>query len=181
MKYLQIYEKFNNSSDDTLYIFDLDDTLAQSPKFEDLAIEFLKEETSIKSLLNRSVKCIGKNLKDLKWENGRIFVNDPNEEIEIKRNWIRKKSRVYLISPDRFYYTDMSLPNKLLKTSDIYKSVKNKAIVTGRIISVKHKIEERIKDIGLEYPNFGLYCYPSTLESSNRVGYMESKNYYRIN
>ena len=52
MKYLQIYEKFNNSSDDTLYIFDLDDTLAQSPKFEDLAIEFLKETNDIWVLKN---------------------------------------------------------------------------------------------------------------------------------
>ena len=42
MKYLKLYEDFKQS-DDTLYIFDFDDTLVDSPEFEELAIKYLKE------------------------------------------------------------------------------------------------------------------------------------------
>ena len=70
--------KFNEflENKDTLYIFDFDDTLVNSPSFEELAIEFLKEDLSIGDMLKTSVGRIGVNLRDLKWENGRIYVND---------------------------------------------------------------------------------------------------------
>ena len=174
MKYLKLYENFN-TTDDTLFIFDFDNTLADSPTFEEMAIEYLKEDVTIKSLLDRSVKYIGKSIKDLKWENGRLFIPDPTEEIQIKGNWVRKKGRIYLISPDRFYYTDMSLPKSLLKTAEIYKSVKNKAIVSGRIVTVKPKLEKNLKELGLKLPNWGLHCYPSTQETSDRVAAWKAK------
>jgi hypothetical protein len=69
----------------------------------------------------------------------------------------------------------MSLPKKLLKTADIYKSVKNKAIVTGRIITLKPKLEKNLKELGLEKPNWGLHCYPSTEETSDRVAAWKAK------
>jgi FMN phosphatase YigB (HAD superfamily) len=175
MRHLKLYENFDTSSDDTLFIFDFDDTLVDSPKFEELAIEYLKEDVTIKSLLNRSVNYIGKKIEDIKWENGRLYIPDPNQELEIKGNWVRKKGRVYLISPDRFYFTDMSFPKSLLKTADIYKEVKNKAIVTGRIITVKPKIKNKLKELELEEPNWGLHCYPSTVESLDRVATWKAK------
>jgi hypothetical protein len=179
MKYLQIYENFN-TTDDVLYIFDFDDTLADSPTFEELAIEYLKEDVTVKSLLDRSLKYISKNTSDLKWENGRIYISDPSEEIQIKGNWVRKKGRVYLVSPDRFYITDMSLPKKLLKTADIYKSVKNKAIVTGRIITLKPKLEKNLKELGLEKPNWGLHCYPSRQETGDQVAEWKAKTIVKL-
>jgi phosphoserine phosphatase len=42
MKYLKLYENFRQD-DDTLYIFDFDDTLVNSPTFEELSIKFLKK------------------------------------------------------------------------------------------------------------------------------------------
>ena len=66
------FKEFNesNESNETLRIFDFDDTLVNSPSFEELAIEFLKEDLSIGDMLKTSVGRIGVNLRDLKWENG---------------------------------------------------------------------------------------------------------------
>lgn len=49
---------------------------------------------------------------------------------------------------------------------DIYNSAKNKMILTGRDFSLKQKIEDRLKDIGLEYPNFGVHCFNQSLYKS---------------
>ena len=60
MKYLKLYENFDTSSDDTLFIFDFDDTIVDSPRFEELAIKYLKEDVTIAGLLDKSVGLIGK-------------------------------------------------------------------------------------------------------------------------
>lgn len=41
-----------------------------------------------------------------------------------------------------------------------YKSAINKMIVTGRKIVLKPVLEKRLQELGLELPNFGLYCFP---------------------
>lgn len=180
MKYLQIYEKFEQKEDEILYIFDFDDTLMKTPSFEKMAISFLKETVSISSLLKRSVKFIDKELKDLKWENGRIYVPDPDSKIDVKGNWVRKKGRVYLITPDRFYYTDLSLPTGPKPLSSLYNSVKNKAIVTGRIKTMKPKIIETLDNFGLEQPNLGLFCYPSRNETDDKVAEWKAKTIVKL-
>ena len=175
MKYLQIYEEYKTHDDETLYIFDFDDTIVDSPRFEELAIDHLKETVTIKSLLKKSVQDIGKNINDIKVENGRLFISDPNQEIEVKGNWIRRKSRVYLIAPDKFYYTEMSLPKKTLELSDFYNSVKHKAIVTGRTKYMKSKVKNALHDLGLDFPNHGLFCFPTRDETSDKVATWKAK------
>ena len=169
-----MYEKFGTDSE-TLYIFDFDDTLVDTPDFEEEAISLMKESVTIKSLLKRSVGMIGKSMSDLKWEHGRIYVSDPDSEIEVKGNWVRKKQRVYLLVPDKFYYTELSLPKKALPLGEFYNSVENKAIVTGRIRDMKPKIEKNLDNLGLDQPNYGLFCYPSRDESSDRVAEWKAK------
>jgi phosphoserine phosphatase len=46
MKYLKIFETFDRN--DTLYVFDFDDTLVNTPEFEGFVIEYLTEDVSIK-------------------------------------------------------------------------------------------------------------------------------------
>jgi len=148
---------------DVLYIFDLDDTLVETPSFEKLAIEFLKENITIESLLKKSTNMINKSLNDLKWQDNRIYIEDPLNEIEIGKNdryWVRKGARIYLLQPDEYGISDMSLPTKLKELSDKYKLVKNKCIVTARPFQMKDKIENVLKFLGLELPNYGLYLYP---------------------
>jgi hypothetical protein len=179
MRYLQIYEKFGTDSE-TLYIFDFDDTLVDTPNFEEEVIKLLKESVTVKSLLKRSVGMIGKSMSDLKWEHGRIYVSDPDSEIEVKGNWVRKKQRVYLMVPDKFYYTELSLPKKALPLGEFYNSVENKAIVTGRIRDMKPKIEKNLDSLGLDQPSHGLFCYPSRDEIADRVAEWKAKTIVRL-
>lgn len=167
MNFIKTYESFIN--DDTLYIFDFDDTIVDSPRFEELAIDYLKENHTIEDLLKKSLKHIKRDIKDIKIENGRLYINDPDEEIEIKGNWVRKKKRVYLIAPDSFYFSELSLPKTKTKLSILYNEVNNKAIVTGRMEALRKKVEKSLNDLKLDMPNYGLYCFPSKDESGDRV------------
>lgn len=161
-------KKFNEflENKDTLYIFDFDDTLVNSPSFEELAIEFLKEDLSIGDMLKTSVGRIGVSLRDLKWENGRIYVNDPKNEIKEFGNWVRKGKRVYLVSPNIFHVSDISLPTSIKELSNLYSSIEDKCIVTARPESLRHKIESKLKEFGLEIPKFGLHMAPDNTKNA---------------
>jgi hypothetical protein len=153
------YNEF--TSENVLYIFDFDDTLVNSPSFEELAIKYLKEDITIKDLLDQSIKRVDVTLDDLKWQDGRIYVLDPNKELKEFGNWVRKGDRLYMFSPNLFHVSDISLP-KYLKTeiSDLYKSVENKCIVTAREESLRNKITNKLLDLGLELPKYGLHMAP---------------------
>ena len=159
------FDEFSGTKD-TLYIFDLDDTLVNSASFEELAIEFLKEDSSIGDMLKISVDRIGVSLRDLKWENGRIYVNDPKDEIKEIGNWVRKGKRVYLVAPNIFHVSDISLPKSLKELSNLYKSVENKCIVTARPESLRSKVESKLKEFGLEMPKFGLHMIPDNTKNA---------------
>lgn len=169
--------KFNefNKNNEVLNIFDFDDTIVRSPRFEEMAIEYLKENDSIKSILNKSIKLINKSFDDLKIEDGRIYVNDINKEINIKGNWVRKKNRVYLVAPDTFYFSDLSFPKYTKELSKLYKSVENKAIVTARFHSVREKVIDSLNRLGLEMPNYGLHCYPMRNVTTDNAGIWKGK------
>lgn len=152
------YNEF--TSENVLYIFDFDDTLVNSPSFDELAINYLKEDITIKDLLDQSIKRVGVTLDDLKWQDGRIYVLDPNKELKEFGNWIRKGDRLYMFSPNLFYKSDISLPSTLKEISKLYKSVENKCIVTAREESLRSKITETLLDLGLELPKYGLHMAP---------------------
>ena len=124
MMKIKSFDEFSEFKD-ILYIFDFDDTLVNSPSFEELAIEFLKEDSSIGDMLKISVDRIGVSLRDLKWENGRIYVNDPKDEIKEFGNWVRKGKRVYLTSPNIFHVSDISLPTSIKELSNLYSSIED--------------------------------------------------------
>ena len=152
------YNEF--TSNELLYIFDFDDTLVNSPSFDELAINYLKEDITIKDLLDQSIKRVGVTLDDLKWQDGRIYVLDPNKELKEFGNWIRKGDRLYMFSPNLFYKSDISLPSTLKEISKLYKSVENKCIVTAREESLRSKITKTLLDLGLELPKYGLHMAP---------------------
>ena len=181
MKHLLTYSLFESkSSDDTLYIFDWDDTIVDSPRFEELAFKYLRENTTIKELVDLSLLKIGKKKGDIKYEHGRLYVDDPNSEIEVKGNWVRKKGRVYLVAPDRFYYSEISFPDKVTKLASLYKEVKNKAIVTARLHTVRDKVEKYLDKLGLERPSLGLFMYPTKDEDGSRVAAWKAKTIVKL-
>lgn len=148
------------SNNQTLYVFDFDDTLVNTPSFEDKAKEFIGENLSTKDLLIKAVDEIGVNLLQLNYQDGRIYLNDPKEQTSVGRNWVRKGSRIYLITPDEFCYTEDSLPNTLKEWSDLYKKVENKCIVTARPEGVRQMIIDTLIKLGLELPKYGLHMLP---------------------
>jgi len=153
------YNEF--TSDNVLYIFDFDDTLVNSPSFDELAINYLKEDITIKDLLNQSINRVGVTLDDLKWQDGRIYVLDPNKELKEFGNWVRKGDRLYMFTPHAFNISDLSLPSTLKELSELYKSVENKCIVTAREESLRNKITRTLLDLGLELPKYGLHMAPN--------------------
>jgi hypothetical protein len=152
------YNEF--TSENVLYIFDFDDTLVNSPSFEELAINYLKEDITIKDLLNQSINRVKVTLDDLKWQDGRIYVLDPNKELKEFGNWVRKGDRLYMFTPNAFHLSDLSLPSTLKELSELYKSVENKCIVTAREESLRDKISRTLLDLGLELPKYGLHMAP---------------------
>lgn len=172
MKYLKTYE----SMYETIYIFDFDNTIVDSPKFEDLVKPLILEDS--KSLLMSEIKKIGIKLSDLKWENGKIYFLDKENRIIPNGNWIKRGSRIYLKPPDSFSLSDESLPLNLKELADKYNSVKNKAIVTGRSIKIKNKIIKILDKFGLDQPDLGIFCYPLTGESG--VSHWKSKTIVEI-
>ena len=181
MKHLLPYSLFESKSDDdTLYIFDFDDTIVDSPRFEELAIKYLKEGVTIKSLVDRALKQIGVSKSDVKIEHGRLYVNDPDSRIDIKGSWVRKKGRVYLVAPDKFYYSDISFPDKVTKLAQKYKKVKNKAIVTARLHTVRNLVEKYLDKLELGQPNLGLFMYPSRDEDGSKVAAWKAKTIVKL-
>lgn len=178
MTKIKRFDKFNIDSE-TLYIFDFDDTLVKTPSFEELAIKFLKEDVSIKDMLVSSVNNIGAKLSDLKWENDRIFVDNPDDLLEPSNTWIKKKDRLYLTTPYKFQYTDISMPIGLKELSEMYNSVENKCIVTARSIDMKDKVSKYLDTIGLESPKYGLHMFPSGKGAGN-PGWWKGKKIVEI-
>jgi len=160
MKNIKSFQDFNIDKD-TLYIFDFDDTLVNSPSFDKLAIEYLKEDLTIKDLLIQSVNRIGVSLNDLKWQDGRIYILDPEKRYKEYANWVRKGDRLYMFTPNAFHLSDLSLPSTLKELSELYKSVENKCIITAREESLRGKITKTLLDLGLELPKYGLHMAPN--------------------
>lgn len=178
MKYLKLFENYQES--DTLYIFDFDDTLVDSPSFEELAIEYLTENITIGDLIKRSLKFTNKDKSDLRIENGRIYIEDPNQLIEPRGNWVRKGLRLYMVTPNIYHFLDISMPKKVKELSELYKQVQNKAIVTGRMVDLKEKVVESLELFGLELPNHGLFCYPSKDDRTDRVAEWKAKTIIKL-
>jgi hypothetical protein len=161
MKKIKKFNEFKVES--VLYIFDFDDTLVETPDFEELAIEYLKEDVTISDLLKRCTDEIGISDSQLKWQDNRIYFEDPQSNFDIHPNskcWIRKGNRVYLLSPNEFSLSDMSLPSETKELKKLYNSVENKCIVTARPEIIRDKIIQSLKSLGFQDPKFGLHMYP---------------------
>lgn len=144
----------------TLYVFDFDDTLMVTPRYEDIALKFLIENLTVKDLLDRALNRLGVNKSKLKVQDRRIFIEDPEKNYKEQKDWVRKGSRLYLVHPDEFCYLDESLPKQLKSLADLYKKVENKCIVTARPESMRKKLEIILKQFGLDNPKWGLHMCP---------------------
>ena len=159
INHIKSFNNFSNSNQ-ILYVFDFDDTLVDTPSFEELAQQYLIEKLTVKDLLINSIKKIGVRLNDLKIENDRIYFEDPDLLYDVSGNWVRKGKRVYLVTPDEFSYIDESLPSTKTKFSEIYNKIENKCIVTARPEETRYQISNVLRELGFEYPKWGLHMLP---------------------
>lgn len=160
LKFIKLYENFEDK--ETLFIFDFDDTLAESPEFEDLVRPLIKENKTFQDILMKNLDSIGKAIEDLKKDGVNIYVDNPGERIEPKHPWVkkvRKPNRLYLKTPDEFMLIDESLPKVTKQWSEIYTKAENTAIVTGRSNEIRDKILLTLDNLGLKRPSLGLFCY----------------------
>lgn len=148
-----------------LYIFDLDDTLVETPSFEDKVLELMNENKSFKEIFNNIISDIGINISDIQYENGRVYFSN-KLKFNNTNDCIIKGNRVYLKSPDIFSYLDESLPIKPTKYLDYYNKVSNKCILTARQESIRNKIINKLIEFDIEYPNYGLYMRPDNLKNA---------------
>jgi hypothetical protein len=170
---------YRDFTQDTLWVFDLDDTLVNTPSFESRAIEYLTESSNIEKMLNHSVSIIGRSLSDLCIENGRIYIEDPQNLFKNYGVWIKKGNRLYLTAPEEFSTSDISIPTSVREDIiSIYKNSKNKSIVTARSEEMRPKIEKCLLDLGIEYPNFGLHMYP--YKSYSKVAIWKSEKIIQL-
>jgi hypothetical protein len=149
-----------NIEQQTLYVFDFDDTLMVTPRYEDIAVKFLTENLTVKDLLDRAVKRLGIDKSQLKVQDKRIFIDDPDKKYKEQKDWVRKGNRMYLVQPDEFCYLDESLPKQLKQLSELYKSVDDKCIVTARPESMRGRLEILLKQFGIDNPKWGLHMCP---------------------
>jgi len=179
-KFSEFTKEKKLSPDKILYIFDFDDTLAQTPSFPDFAKEYLVKETeNVRRLLDKSLEYIEKNISDLKYENGRIYFDDPLETCEIKGNWVRKKSRVYLTSPWEWDNLPESFPTLIKpETVQLYQSrVESSAIVSARPKSSEEQFHKSLLSLGLEKPKYGIWLRPDT---EINIGSWKGETIYQI-
>lgn len=157
-------DKFNEFSieNKTLYVFDFDDTLMVTPRYEDIAIKYLTENLTVKELLDRAIKRIGVTKDQLKVQDRRIFIEDPDKRFKEEKDWVRKGNRLYIVQPDEFSYLDESLPTQVKELVELYKSIQDKCIVTARPQSMRNKIESVLKQFGLDNPKWGVHMCPNS-------------------
>lgn len=151
-----VYESNKNN---ILYAFDMDDTLVFNNKYEDEVKNLLLEYLTPSEIFKKKIKEVGIDISRLKYEDGRIFFNDPKKEFDIfSSDWVRKKDRVYLTQPDEYLLTDESLPISINDVMvDLYESVENKCIISARTEKSKTKILKRLQKLGITTPNYGLF------------------------
>jgi len=156
-------DRFNefNIENGTLYVFDFDDTLMVTPRYEDIAMKYLNENLTVKDLLERALKRIGIDKSQLKIQDKRIFIEDPDKNYKEDKDWVRKGRRLYLIQPDEFCYLDESLPKSVKELFNLYNTVKEKCIITARPESTRNKIQETLNKFGFEKPKWGLHMCPN--------------------
>lgn len=158
-KHIKSFNNFTNS-EKILYVFDFDDTLVNTPSFEEIAHQYLIEKLTVKDLLLSSINKINVDIKQLKFSDGRIYFDDSEGQFQITKNWVRRGKRVYLVTPDEFSYLDESLPKRKTDFSEIYNKVENKCIVTARPEDTRQKITKVLQEFGFDTPKWGLHMLP---------------------
>ena len=152
---------YESNTSTILNAFDLDETLVFNTTFEENIKHLLLEYKTPSEIFIDKINKKNINLSKLKYENGRIYFNDPMNTFNIDKydaDWVRKKDRVYLTQPDEYLLTDESLPFSVNeKLLELYNNSLNKCIITARLEISKPNLIKRLNKLGVKQPNYGLF------------------------
>ena len=157
------YSDFVNPN--VLHLFDFDNTLVFTPNYNDLVIDYLNE--SIDELVDMSLNFIKADKDMLKTQDGRVFIEDPNHNINIKGNWVRKKDRVYMVEPHKYLNNEISKPKRASRLKKFYNIAENKCIVTARPESSRSLVESSLNELGFDDP-IELYMLPKEAKNQRK-------------
>jgi hypothetical protein len=146
-----------------LNAFDLDDTLIITKRFEEVLLPYINENVNLKDTIENILKKYNKDITDLNYENGRLYLFDPNREIDEnkEKNFIRKNSRIYLTTPENFFLSeDGESDSTNTEIVNLYNKSKNRSIITIRKDKYRKQTLEMLNKLGIKYPNAGLFMYP---------------------
>jgi hypothetical protein len=183
--------------DKTLYVFDMDDTLLETPRVSDFVdVENGEIKTSDENIKEhiKKIKGIFSSLffKELCFEKSNDFVvildcgtKKPfgTEQLDYiqdltpeqlqqaglknstKKDLLRaigEEKGVLVLKPFPGFYDAKETIGTIINSDviPIYKAAKNKMILTGRGEKMRQDIEEKLNEIGLGIPNFGLHLFP---------------------
>lgn len=82
-------------------------------------------------------------------------------ELKDMTNWFDVKDGVLILKEPRGFHSHQETIGMVANEPvlDIYHSVPNKMILTGRDFSLYSDIVRKLMYMGIEFPNFGLYCF----------------------
>lgn len=163
-----------------IHIFDLDDTLLETPTFADFvdtehdgiidtSAIFTEYFTKIKSIflndLSKEVIFLRKNdfvvpvdaktKKPFSFERVNYFKED-----KYKR-FFEEKDGIMVISSFPGFHGDINTLGKVINEPiiKIYRDVQNKMILTGRSVKIHDNVSHRLGTLGVELPNFGIKTF----------------------
>ena len=84
-------------------------------------------------------------------------------ELKDMGEWFEEKEGVLILKEPRGFHSHQETIGMIANEPiiEIYHSVPNKMILTGRDMSLHADITRKLLYMGIEFPNFGLYCFDS--------------------
>jgi len=182
--------------DKTLYVFDMDDTLIETPRLTDFVSvengQIKTENENLKEVIEK-IKGIFSSLffKEICFKKSNDFIvvldcrnKNPlgSEQLDFiqdltpeqlqnaglknstKKELLRtlgEENGVLVLNPFPGFFDAKETIGTLINPEilSIYKAVKNKMILTGRKEILRKDIEQRLKEVGIDAPNFGLHLF----------------------
>lgn len=162
-----------------LHVFDLDDSLMETPSFADFSgtksgenvdidqnfpSYFLRIKAAFLENLFKEIsfKRMGDFVVPINAQTGQPFKSDVVSYFKNKRDF-GEKDGVLVLNPFPGFHSDPETVGKIINEPiyQEYKKAENKMILTGRDKNLSQVIIDTLDALGMELPNYGLKTYKS--------------------
>lgn len=180
---------FKNIMSKIIHIFDMDDTLLETPTFAnfvgasdgemiDTAKYFPEYFQSVKSnfltVLSKEVgfKKVGDFVVPVNMTNGKMFGQEILQYFKDTKNFLVKDG-VVTLQPFPGFHSDVDTIGMLANEGVLreYEMAANRMILTGRPEAMREKLNYIFKYLGITYPNHGLMLFEQSNRNKNVLQY----------